>query len=435
MKHTWGELMRKEILHMLLIGTLSLSFAACQKNNTESTTKEREIAERKVTLNVRNPKVEISKQFEEMVQAYERENPNIEIQIETVGGATDDLSDLKAQIAAGTGPDIFTNNGYENAKLWRKYLENLSDQPWVKNAYKDTLSPVTFNEEIYGMPINLEGYGFIYNKDLFKQAGINTIPKTLTELRVASEQLQKAGITPFANGYYEEWILGVLLSNIAFAQQEDPNTFIKNLNSGKEKITNNQQFKDIIDLLDLTIEYGNDNPLTTDYNMEVNLFATGASAMILQGNWVQPMIDQISPDMNIGFLPIPINDERKNDALVVSVSNYWVVNKQSTPEKKKEAKKFLNWMVSSQQGQTFMTEKFKFIPAFKNIESNHSGPLANDTLAYYKEGKTMSSNWFHFPVGVKEEFGSSIQLYVGKQLHRDQLLQEFQKSWDRATSQ
>lgn len=435
MKHTWGELMRKEILHMLLIGTLSLSLAACQKNNTESTTKERKIAEQKVTLNVRNPKVEISKQFEEMVQAYERENPNIDIQIETVGGATDDLSDLKAQIAAGTGPDIFTNNGYENAKLWRKYLEDLSDQPWVKNAYKDTLSPITFNGEIYGMPVNMEGYGFIYNKDLFKQAGINTIPKTLTELRVASEQLQKAGITPFANGYYEDWKLGVLLLNIAFAQQEDPNTFIKNLNSGKEKITNNQQFKDIIDLLDLTIESGNDNPLTTDYNMEVNLFATGASAMILQGNWVQPMIDQISPDMNIGFLPIPINDERKNDALVVSVSNYWVVNKQSTPEKKKEAKKFLNWMVSSQQGQTFMTEKFKFIPAFKNIESNNSGPLANDTLAYYKEGKTMSSNWFHFPVGVKEEFGSSIQLYVGKQLHRDQLLQEFQKSWDRATSQ
>ncbi|OAS87825.1 MULTISPECIES: ABC transporter substrate-binding protein [Metabacillus] len=427
--------MRKEILYMLLIGTLSLSFAACQKNNPESTTKEREITERKITLNVRNPKVEISKQFEQMVQAYERENPHIDIQIETVGGATDDLSDLKAQIAAGTGPDIFTNTGYENAKLWRKYLEDLSDQPWVKNAYKDTLSPVTFNEEVYGMPINLEGYGFIYNKDLFKQAGISTIPKTLTELREASKQLQKAGITPFANGYYEEWILGVLLSNIAFAQQEDPNTFIKNLNSGTEKITNNQQFKDIIDLLDLTIEYGNDNPLTTDYNMEMNLFATGASAMMLQGNWVQPMIDQISPDMNIGFLPIPINDERKNDALVVSVSNYWVVNKQSTPEKKKEAKKFLNWMVSSQQGQTFLTEKFKFIPAFKNIESNHSGPLANDTLAYYKEGKTMSSNWFHFPVGVKEEFGSSIQLYVGKQLDRDQLLQEFQKSWNSAASQ
>jgi raffinose/stachyose/melibiose transport system substrate-binding protein len=434
-KHTWGELMRKEILHMLLIGTLSLSLAACQKNNTESTTKERKIAEQKITLNVRNPKVEISKQFEQMVKAYERENPNIDIQIETVGGATDDLADLKAQIAAGTGPDIFTNIGFEYAKLWQKYLENLSDQPWVKNAYKDTLSPMTFNGEIYGMPVNMEGYGFIYNKDLFKQAGINTIPKTLTELRVASEQLQKAGITPFANGYYEDWKLGVLLLNIAFAQQEDPNTFIKNLNSGTEKITNNQQFKDIIDLLDLTIKYGNKNPLTTDYNMEVNLFATGATAMILQGNWVQPMIDQLSADMNIGFLPIPINDERKNDALVVSVSNYWVVNKQSTPEKKKEAKKFLNWMVSSQQGQTFMTEQFKFIPAFKNIESNHLGPLANDTLAYYKEGKTMSSNWFHFPVGVREEFGSSIQLYVGKQLHRDQLLQEFQKSWDRATSQ
>ncbi|MBD1382400.1 ABC transporter substrate-binding protein [Metabacillus arenae] len=426
--------MKKEILHMFLVGTLSLSLSACQKN-PEKTTNEKKDSDQKITLNVRNPKVEISTQFEQMVRAYEKENPNIDIQIKTVGGATDNLADLKAQIAAGKGPDIFTNNGYEHAKIWRKYLEDLSDQSWVKNAYKDTLSPMTFNGKIYGMPVNIEGYGFIYNKDLFKKAGIDTIPKTLTQLGEVAEQLQKAGITPFANGYYEEWKLGVLLLNIAFAQQEDPEAFIKNLNTGTETITNNQQFKDIVTLLDLTLKYGNDNPLTTDYNMEVSLFASGEAAMVLQGNWVQPMLDKLSPDMNIGFLPIPINDEHKNDALVVSVSNYWVVNKQSTPEKKEEAKKFLNWMISSKQGKTFMTEQFKFIPAFKNIEAGHSGPLANDTLTYYKKGNSMPSNWFHFPVEVKEEFGSSMQLYIGKQLNREQLLKEFEKSWDRAASQ
>jgi raffinose/stachyose/melibiose transport system substrate-binding protein len=424
-------MMKKEILHMFLIGTLSVSLSACQLK-TETATKETKVAERKITLNVRNPKVEISTQFEQMVNVYEKENPHVDIQIQTVGGATDDLADLKAQIAAGTGPDIFTNNGYESAKLWSKYLEDLSDQPWVKNAYNDALLPMKFDGMIYGMPVNMEGYGFIYNKDLFKKAGINTVPKTLTELKEAAEKLQNAGVTPFATGYYEDWKLGVLLLNIAFAQQEDPAAFIEGLNNGTEKIFSNQKFEDIIKLLDLTIQYGNDNPLTTDYNMEVNLFATGNAAMILQGNWIQPVIDQLSPNMNIGFLPIP--NELKKDALVVSVPNYWVVNKKTSPEKKKEAKKFLNWMVSSKQGKTFMTEQFKFIPVFENIEADHLGPLANETIKYYKEGKTLQSNWFHFPVGVREEFGHNMQLYVGKQLNRDQLLQQFQMSWENAAN-
>ncbi len=419
--------MKKRIVGLFLVIGLSLTLLACQESTK---LKEINAAKPKLAIHVRNPKVEISTQFEQMAKAYEKENPNIDIQIETVGGATDDLADLKAQIAAGKGPDIFTNNGYEQAKLWRNYLEDLSDQPWVKHAYNEALHPMTFNEKVYGMPMNMEGYGFIYNKDLFEQAGIRTPPKTRTALIKAAEQLQKAGITPFANGYYEDWKLGVFLLNVAFAQQKNPDHFIKNLHSGNEKITTNKTFKELIELLDVTLEHGNQNPLTTDYNMELNMFTSGEAAILLQGNWVQPMIDQASPNMNIGFLPIPLNDEQKNDALVVSVPNYWVINKQSSSDKKKEAKKFLNWMVSSKQGKTFMTEHFKFIPAFENIETDHLGPLASDILTYYKEGKTLPSNWFHFPVGVREEFGSSMQLYIDKQINRDQLLQEFQKSWE-----
>lgn len=425
--------MKKEILHLFLFGFMILFFSGCQ-TKTEKVTKETDIAEEKITLNVRNPKVEISIQFEQMVIAYEKENPNVDIRIHTVGGAAENYSDLKAQMAAGTGPDIFSNSGYENTKLWSKFLEDLSDQPWVEKAYDDTLNPMKINGKIYGMPFNLEGYGFIYNKDLFKKAGIDTLPKTLTELIAAAEKLQKAGITPFATGYYEEWKLGDHLLKLAFAQQEDPAAFIKGLNDGTEKIESNQKFKDVIKLLDVTMKYGNNNPLTTDYNMEVNLFAKGHAAMIQQGNWIQPMIDQLSPNMNIGMLPIPINDEPNNDALAVGVPNYWVINKQTTPAKKKEAKKFLNWMVSSKQGKTFMTEHFKFIPVFENMEADNLGPLADEIIRYSKDGKTLSINWFHYPVGVRTEFNSAMQLYVGKQLNRDQLLQELQKSWEKAAS-
>lgn len=421
--------MKNRFLSLLLIGAVSLPLSACQD---EAPPKKTEMTERKITLDLRNPKVEISTQFEEMTRAYERENPRVNIRVHTVGGAMDDLADLKAEMATGTGPDIFTNSGYENAKLWRNYLEDLSGEPWINQAYKEALTPVTLDGKIYGMPVNLEGYGFIYNKDLFKQAGITEQPATLSELTAATEKLQNAGITPFATGYYEDWKLGDHLMNVAFAQQKDTDAFIRNLNNGTEKISTNQTFKDLLALLDLTIKYGNDNPLTTDYTMEVNLFTSEKAAIIQQGNWIQPMIDQAAPDMNIGFMPIPINDRPIEEALVVSVPNYWAVNKQSIPEKKKEAKKFLNWMVSSEQGKRFMTEEFKFIPAFKNIKTDDDiGPLAEETLRNYKDGNTVPSNWFHFPVGIREEFGAATQLYVGKQLNRNQLLNEYQKSWER----
>ncbi|MED3760905.1 ABC transporter substrate-binding protein [Peribacillus frigoritolerans] len=421
-------MMKNRLLSLLLIGAVSLPLSACQD---EAPPEKTEKTERKITLDLRNPKVEISTQFEEMTRAYERENPHVNIRVHTVGGAMDDLADLKAEMATGTGPDIFTNSGYENAKLWRNYLEDLSGEPWINQAYKESLTPVTLDGKIYGMPVNLEGYGFIYNKDLFKQAGITDQPATLSELTAAAEKLQNAGITPFATGYYEDWKLGDHLMNVAFAQQKDTDAFIRNLNNGTEKISTNQTFKDLLALLDLTIKYGNDNPLSTDYTMEVNLFTSEKAAIIQQGNWIQPMIDQASPDMNIGFMPIPINDRPLKEALVVSVPNYWAVNKQSIPEKKKEAKKFLNWMVLSEQGKRFMTEEFKFIPAFKNIKTDDIGPLAEETLRNYKDGNTVPSNWFHFPVEIREEFGAATQLYVGKQLNRNQLLNEYQKSWER----
>ena len=58
----------------------------------------------------------------------------------------------------------------------------------------------------------------------------------------------------------------------------------------------------------------------------------------------------------------------------------------------------------------------------------------DDIIRYIKGEKTLSWNWFKFPPRAREEFGYAMQAYVGKQLNRDQLLQELQKSWEKAES-
>lgn len=416
----------------MMAGLITLMLASCapakqplKEAETEITTTEKNI----ITLEVLNPKVEISIEFEQMVKEYEQENPHIDLNILTFGGGANYLDELKARFAANKGPDIFPNGGYEEARAWSRYLEDLSDQPWVEQAYDEALEPMTMDGKIYGMPINFEGYGFIYNKDLFTKAGIEALPTTFTGLQETAERLQSKGITPFAVGYSDTWFF-VLLLNIAIAQMDDPDAFIQGLNDGTQTFQGNKEIEDFVRMLDLTVQYGNEDFLTTDYNAEVELFATGRTAILKQGNWVQSRIDQLTPNMNIGFLPMSINDDPGNDALALGISNNWAVNKESAPEKKQEAKKFLNWMVSSEQGKRYMKEQFHFISAFKNIETDRSGALVDDLMRYADQNKTLSWNWFKFQTRTREDFGYIIQAYVGGQLSREQLLQELQDSWD-----
>lgn len=390
-------------------------------------------APEQVTVRIFNFKVEIVEQLAGLIEEYEKEHPNVKINVETVGGGADYSAALKAKFNSGDYPDIFFNGGFSELDLWIEHLEDMTDEPWVEHLVDAAKPPMTKDGRIYGMPVNLEGYGFLYNKELFAQAGISETPKTLDELRDAARKLKDAGIQPFVNGYAEWWVLGNHLANIAFARQADPETFIQGLYDGTEQIPGNEVFNQWVDLIDLTLEFGNANPLQTDYNTQVTEFAVGNAAMTQQGNWTQVAVLQTNPDIAHGFLPMPINnDAAEMDKLAVGVPSNWVVYNKSPV--KEEAKAFLNWMVSSDIGQRYIVEEFKFIPAFKNISADEDvlGPMAADIIRYSQAGKTIPWTWFMFPNGEasSNKFSDAMQAYVGGQVDREQLLENMQKIWE-----
>lgn len=384
----------------------------------------------KTTIKIFQYKVEIAEAFDRLIAEYEEEHPDINIEIETVGGGSDYSAALKTKFAGTEHPDIFNVAGYRELDTWIDSLEDLSGEPWVDDIIDVAKEPMTKDGKLYGQPIGLEGYGFIYNKDLFEQAGITELPKTLSELEAAAQQLQDAGIVPFANGYQEWWVLGNHNANIPFAHQPDPVAFIDGLNEGTEKIPGNPIFEEWIGLLDLTLAYSNKNPLTTDYNAQVTLFATGEAAMMQQGNWTQVQIDGINPDLNLGILPMPIGEDPEvYDKLFVGVPNNYVINKNS--EVKEEAKDFLEWLVTSDAGKRYMTEEFKFIPAFKSVTADAEvlGDLAAEIINYSDQDKALSWNFNRFPEGVPQEYGSVMQAYIANP-DPAKLLEDMQKSWD-----
>jgi raffinose/stachyose/melibiose transport system substrate-binding protein len=386
---------------------------------------------KEVTLKIFQAKVEISEQLNKLKDEYEKTHPGVKVQIETVIG-TDYNTILKTKFAAGEMPDIFNNEGFQQLETWKDRVEDLSDQPWAKDVFDFAKEPTTINGKLYGMPVSLEGYGFVYNKDLFAKANITELPKTLSQLEDVSKKLQANGVTPFVNMFQVWSSLGRHFFNNPMAKQPNTDAFIKDLNDGKAKFAGNPIFADSLNMLDLIVKYGNKNQLTTDYNSFIATFGSGQAAIMQSGNWTLPLIQKIDPKINVGLMPIPINEDAAlNDKLFVGVPNNWVIHKDS--QVKPEAKEFLNWLVTSDIGKNYLTKEFKFIPALKTIPADAAsvGTPGEDIAKYLKENKVLGWHWPKYPDGSPQEMAASLQKYIAGKVNRDQVLAEFQGTWDK----
>lgn len=421
--------LQKTISSLVLV---SLLLAGCGANNemNKEGASENKSAVKPVVIKIFHSKSELTEQLNKMKMEYEKSHPGIVLEIE--GLSTDKYpSMLKTKFAGQEMPDIFYNKGYNDLDLWQEHLEDLSDQPWVGDIVDLAKLPIIKDGKVYGLPVSVEGSGLVYNKDLFAKAGITELPKTLSELEKVSEKLQAAGITPFVNKYQETMVaLGTQLMNNAVTKQQNPESFIKNLNEGKENLVENKIFKDTFNFLDLTVKYGNKNQLTMSHQMAIASFGNGEGAMTMQGDFIQPGILKINPNFKAGILPIPINDDAvQNDKVFVGSPFSWVIYKES--KVKKEAKEFLTWLATSDAGKRFIVKEFKFIPPIKGlkVEEADIGGIGSDIMKYMEQGKVLPFNNNKFPDGSHSEFGASIQKYIAGKSTRDKTLSEIQTTW------
>ncbi|RXT03753.1 ABC transporter substrate-binding protein [Ammoniphilus sp. CFH 90114] len=380
-------------------------------------------AEKKV-ITVLQLKREIADPLKEMAKEYQKTHPNIEFQF--LGGQEDYDTALKSAFASGNEPDIFTSSGDAHLELWKEKMIDLTDEPWMSDMVDVSKPPITSDGKIYGMAYNIEGFGYIYNKDLFAKAGITETPKTLSELEEVCKKLEAAGITPFVNAWQETFTLGRHGMNATLARQEDPTQWAKDLLEGKTTFKGNNPTLDYLNLIDLNKKYGNQDAMTTDYNTSVAKFAAGEAAIIQQGVWTQAMFDKLGVQLNMGMFPIPINDDvEANNEIFAFAGNYWVINKNSKVIP--EAKEWLNWLVTDPVGQSFIVDKFKFIPAFKSIDftTEQLGDLAGALTDYTSQGLSDGRYFNKMPPGSDKEFGVVLQAYVADKLTKEQVLEKF----------
>lgn len=375
-------------------------------SGTETSDGGGETADEDVTIRWMQFQVEYTNQVKQMAKSYEAEHPNVKIEVEVIG---DDYYDvLKTKASSGDMPDVFMTAGYNEIVTYKDYVTDLSDQAFVSQIAEGAKECVSLDDKVVGLPVQMSGNGIVYNKKIFEENGIQ-VPTTLTELEQVCETLQSKGITPFANQFKDDWLLGQLV-NYGFAGGEDTPAFLSSLTDGTAKIAETEKMNDIMNVMDVMLKYGQDKPLDAGWNEAAATFALGEQAMIFEGIWAYDTIAEIAPDMEVGMFALPMTDNAADTKLAADVNGVWHVS--ATSAHPEVAKDILNWIVSSDAGKDFLLNQCQVIPAMNGMEFQGTNPLSKDVSAYIKEGNTIIWSWPLWPDGYYNESGKKLQDYV-----------------------
>lgn len=174
-------------------GVLALALSACSQG---SATDPGESADGKTVVRYMNFSANDGheKDLDTIVAAFEKENSDIDVRVETLPFA-DYFTTLQTAVAGDTAPDAFELN-YENFVTYAKN-GSLAELSGVDSgAYEKSLVEAYASDgKQYGLPESFSNVVLFYNKTLFDQAGVEppTADWTWADEQAAAQKLTNKG--------------------------------------------------------------------------------------------------------------------------------------------------------------------------------------------------------------------------------------------------
>lgn len=434
--------MKKKLVSLLLCGAMVGSFMTGCGGNSKSDGKTDGSEQAKV--DIFQNKSEFAGELEEAAKQYMSEHPNVTINVETVQG-NDYNTSLKAKMLNDDKPEIFCTGFSGLVEDYKDYVEDLSDQPWVSHIRPEFKGDVTLDDKVYGLPLSVEGYGLVYNKEIFEAAGIDGAKLTTYDaIDEAFAALQKKIDNGDLKDQYpaleaveeyaakESFIPGLHMINIPLQAE------LKNNQGAYEAKELQFTYADALKaLVDLETKYtpARDNLSllnSVDYSTEIGGgIGIERVAVVQQGNWIGPEVKNVAPEVaeKLDILPIPLKGVTE-DSIATGISINWCVNAKSGDADKAATKDFLNWLFQSDDGKKIVVENLGCIPAF----DNYDGIESTDTLSkvvqrYMEEGKTMPWVTGGFPSGYEPQAAADIQGYFAGDLSWEKCVEALKADW------
>lgn len=217
------------------------------------------------------------------IQAYEKLHPKVHIQLvpqssDTLQGAFQTAAQSK------TGPDIATQWATlpTLTPVWEGQAVAISDYvPASETSNWLNTSENTYQGKIWAMPLYLLGEPFVWNRALFKQAGLDPShgPRTWDELLADCAKLKAAGITPISMGD-KDGAFGAWFEAVVGGQAFDSVKDLQDISLGKVNLSDPKYSQYLTMMADLKKKgYFNDDIASIPIEQGWQQFAQGKAGM------------------------------------------------------------------------------------------------------------------------------------------------------------
>jgi ABC-type glycerol-3-phosphate transport system substrate-binding protein len=209
------------------------------------------------------------------------------------------------------GDVLLIPNTVEISKLG-EYFESLGDYNTLSQKYL-CIDDRTFNNLVYGIPVSIQFTGIFYNREVFKKAGINSIPKTIDGFLTALEQIKRnTDAIPLYTAYYDQWTLNQWEANTLTVstdpdypyvlQAHDRNNFGKGSpNYNLYRVMYESAKRGLIE----------DDPAIATFDEAKRLLAKGEVATYVCSSWAIGQFKEAAMDAGydagiVGYMPYPV---------------------------------------------------------------------------------------------------------------------------------
>ncbi|SKA95109.1 carbohydrate ABC transporter substrate-binding protein, CUT1 family [Caloramator quimbayensis] len=431
---------KKTFTVFLTVLIMTLSLSGCSKSSTTNNS-QTQTEKKQVKITVMNSKGEIQTQLEKMAKAFMNDNKDITVEVIPAPAGQSPFEKVSSLYSSGNAPTLSMLDPGDIVKFKDKAAD-LSSEKWINDSFDRSLDSAKVDGKVIGFPFAVEGYGFIYNKELLDKAyGGNfdaSAVKTQKDLEEMFKKLEASGVGSIIVSPMD-WSLGGHFLPLSYSTQskssDDVNKFIEDLKAGKVELAQNKQFKGLMATLDIMKKHNisKSSPLSGTYENGPEALATKKAAVWFMGNWAWPQIHELDAENNsYAFLPVPISNDAAdygNSEIPVGVTKYFILDKeQNSQEQQAAAKKFLEWIVYNQTGQDYLVNKANVIPAFKNITIESQDPLAKSIKKYMSKGKTLQF-MVTLPSDHWSKNGASMQKFLDNKIDVNGLAKEIQEYW------
>ncbi|GGX40915.1 ABC transporter substrate-binding protein [Saccharospirillum salsuginis] len=285
--------------------------------------------------------------IEARVEAFERQNPNIEVNIDQV--LNDSYKDkLRVILGSSNAPDVFFSwSGEFGDNLARNgnvlSLESFidSDRNWLEdNILLSQVEPFRYDGEVYGLPWQMNGKALFYNVDLYEQAGLAP-PQTFDDLLASCETFKDMGAIPVVFSSKEHWAISHWVGTFN-ERIVEPSVIESDYQRSSGRFTDPAYVTALEELKRMVDSCSNQFTNATDHSTERSMFIAGRAAMnYLEYGEIRYLEEDAGFDWASTNFPVFENGDGQQRTMQGAPEGYMVSAKTQHPEASYRLIKFL----------------------------------------------------------------------------------------------